>query len=148
MRASPVGRLSEAQPEALDQEQEDVQESARKRDVVVDEQQPVVPLRGRSIKQGIEILELAPAAGLGALEADAVLGAQQLVTSTRHQVWLPGALYSEREHAALGPASRRPLQPPALGARKRPSVRDRVGDERSARGPDTVDQPTGSGEEV
>ncbi len=59
MRAQAVRRLRQRQREALAEEHEAVEEAARQLDVVVEDQQPVVPLRRMLDQQPVEVLELA-----------------------------------------------------------------------------------------
>ena len=59
MRVQPVRGLGELQAGALGGAQEGVQEAARQRDVVVDDEQPVVGRRRMRGEQRVEVLELA-----------------------------------------------------------------------------------------
>ena len=141
-------RLRDAQAEALDEEQEGVEESARKRDVVVEHQQPIVPIGRVALEQVVEILELAPVTNAGPVKPHVVMGPQQLRARGGEEVGLVLALHGQREHPPPRARRRCPPQPPRLQAADRPGIRHGIGDDRAGGGADAVDLPAGAREEV
>ena len=144
MGVQAVGGLGELQPGALGRPQEGIEEPARQRDVVVDDQQPVVG-RGRVRgEQRVEVLELAALALGRGDDVDRVAAAQQFGACGGHE--RAGALDAHREHA---PARRAPPggRPQARPARRRAQIEPGVAgaQERAAL---AADRAAGAREEV
>ena len=99
-----VRGLREPQPGGLGGVQEAVEEAARERDVVVDDEQPVEAVGRVGGEQRVEVLELAARAGRRGVDLDLVPAAQQLGPRRVHDH--RGPLDPEHEHAAAGRARR------------------------------------------
>ena len=84
--------LGQLQREALAEEQEAVEEAACQLDVVIDDQQPVVTVGRVPGEQPVEVLELAPSFGRGAVQLDVMSRAQQLVGDGPEELAALGAL--------------------------------------------------------
>ena len=133
MRGVGVRRLGEPEAEALGAGQEGVEEPARQRHVVVDEQQPVVAVRRVGGQRRVEVRPLARAGGgRRRPQLDVVARARELPPQCLALALVPGARHAEHEHAP----PRLIARPPREGDPRRQSAcaRDRVVDRAEQRG--------------
>ena len=101
VRRAGVGRLGEAEAEALGEEHERVEEAARQHDVVVDEQQPVVAGGRLGAQRGVEVVPLAGAGGGEDLaQLDGVARARELPAGARGRRGVLGARDREGQDPA------------------------------------------------
>jgi hypothetical protein len=111
VRSPAVGGLRQPQLKALGQEHEHVEELARERDIVIDDQQPVVARCRVRLEQFVEVLELALAADRSAGELELVVRTPKLLEGTREQIRLR-SLDPQHQDPPLRPgASRMPQAP-------------------------------------